>query len=611
MAFLSPWQKKSAPRFLEGGVEEAERLFGGRLPALPAGELVEGDEVIFYIQHHPSLRGLAHGYLTSLFSELAPESTRQGLVLGAGQSVEREYGQLLQRTLSNALLHDRRSGLVNLFFLSHSREIAENAAKLAARNQGMAGTRFAIHPLLSGFLRSAWSAACREVEKQRPGQLHFVLGSPPRAPLVDAVIDDQLPLALTDIREIDFATLLTNNTRYRIPYEVFADIKDVLSQEIEERLGRGDPLLMVQVRRHLPSLDRESYLSPGQIVKILFNGPVRRFLLADSWRVGARLRGSRRLQTEVARGVDPLALLESFDELANAVQRFELVSRLREHIRLLPAVLSEDQLHEQFGQVRRYFFSESVEVTGNATDATVMFLDLRGFTQTSEGAVSERDLAHELYTVFDPFIEIINRFDGTVDKFLGDGMMVTFGALHNTPYGALNALRTAVLLQDKIRELRREGKTEFSMGVSVHHGRVVLAHFMGSSGGPDTTVIGRNVNVAGRLSSASKRESADPFLEDALEESLHRELEQPARSELFVDVDAKGGLTNRGIAISRETLSAIEKVVNLQYPKRENGMQEAEYFDASINRKIRLRYVGDAKFKGVRSSLPVYSVDYQ
>jgi len=119
------------------------------------------------------------------------------------------------------------------------------------------------------------------------------------------------------------------------------------------------------------------------------------------------------------------------------------------------------------------------------------------------------------------------------------------------------------------------------------------------------------VNVAGRLSSASKRESADPYFEDVLEETLTRELEPSSRAELYVDIDAKGTLTNRGIAISRETLLAIEKVVSIQYRQRENGVQEAEYFDASINRKIRLRYVGDATFKGVRSSTPVYSVVFK
>ena len=210
-------------------------------------------------------------------------------------------------------------------------------------------------------------------------------------------------------------------------------------------------------------------------------------------------------------------MLDAFDELAHAVQRFEIISHVRDHIRLIPSVTTETQVNEQFGPVRFYRYSESVEVSGNAVNATVMFLDLRGFTKTSEGLVSERDLTRELYAVFDRFIEIIDRFGGEVDKFLGDGMMITFGAGHSSRYGALNALRTAILLQEKIAELRKEGQTDFTMGVSIHHGRVYLAHFIGSSGGQDTTVIGRNVNVAGRLSSASKvdQKAADNGPEDS------------------------------------------------------------------------------------------------
>jgi class 3 adenylate cyclase len=573
--------------------------------------------VVYFVQHHPSLRSLAQSYLGSLLNELAPAPGRAELGR-RGAEVEQHYALLLQRILVNALLHDRRSGLVNLFWLSHSKELALTLSKLVFAEKALGPLRFALHPLLSRVLRNSWNAACQEVERLRPGHLALVHGTGPRFALVESIIEDQLPVALNDIGEVDFAQILTNNARFRLAYESFSEIDETLRKEIESRLARRDPILLAKLRRHLPSLARESYGAPAQMTKILFNGPVRRFLFADAWHVGPQLTAAPSFQAEMSRGADPLALLDTFDELASAVQRFEILSRARDHIRVLPAVMTEDRVYEQYGPVRLYRFSESVEVTGNATDAAVMFLDLRGFTRTSEGAVSERDLTEELYTVFDPFIEAIHRFDGVVDKFLGDGMMVTFGAVHSSPFAAVNALRTAVLLQERLRELREARKTSFEMGVSIHHGRVYLAYFMGSSSGPDTTVIGRNVNVAGRLSSASKRESAvsvrgfggrtldsEPLVD---EDTGKRRRNSP--SGLYVEIDEHGVLFNRGIAISQETLRAVEEVIPVQRREGNRGFR-ASFYDPTISKTVSLSYVGDAKFKDIQSSFPVYSVDYQ
>jgi class 3 adenylate cyclase len=436
------------------------------------------------------------------------------------------------------------------------------------------------------------------------------VGESVRSFLVESIIEDQFPLVLTRVEEIDFKRILTNNSRYRIKPEIFSEIYHLLLDEIEQKVTSGDPLFMSKLARHLPSMEPESYSLPAHRVKMLFSPGVRRHLFMDHGQFGNKLRASEKLQTAMKSGSSPLTVLEAFDELAFAIQRFEVISRLRHAIHLLPTSMTEDGLREEYRSSRVYRFTESVEVVGDAVDATVMFLDLRGFTETSEGMVSERDLTRQLYTVFDPFVEIISQFGGTVDKFLGDGMMVTFGAVHSSRKGPLNAIRTAIQLQDKIRELREEEKTHFAMGVSIHYGRVYLAHFIGSSGGHDTTVIGRNVNMAGRLSSASKR----PKKEDgqAIEEDLEAAfdvLETDPSSTMRVTVGSDGMLFNEGIAVSRETVLALEKLLPLT---RQEAVDDVygEFYDTTIKKRIVLRHVGDAKFKGVWGSFPVYSVEY-
>ena len=435
-------------------------------------------------------------------------------------------------------------------------------------------------------------------DQKKPGQLRFALGDSVRSALVDAIIDDQLPLAVRKIEELDFETVLRGNVRYRITQGVFYEIYRLLIEEIESRVASGDSLFMAKLAGHLPSMEPESYSLPAHRVKMLFNPEIRRHLLTDQWRVGAKLRAAKQLATEAKQGAQPLSLLDVFDELATAVQRFELVSRVRERVHLVSSVMSDDQMQEDYGSMRIYRFTEAVEVVGNAVNATVLFLDLRGFTETSEGLVSERDLTHQVYTVFDPFVEVIERFGGEVDKFLGDGMMVTFGAAHSSRHGPLRAVRTAIVLQEKLQDLRERGKTHFTMGISIHYGRVYLAHFIGSAGGQDTTVIGRNVNLAGRLSSGSKQRKKEG-------KKRAFPIGQP---DLIVSVGRDGTLANEGIAVSRETVLAIEKLVPLT-PREDVEELYGEFYDTKLERKILLRYAGDAKFKGVWGSFPVYSVE--
>ena len=70
---------------------------------------------------------------------------------------------------------------------------------------------------------------------------------------------------------------------------------------------------------------------------------------------------------------------------------------------------------------------------------------------------------------------------------------------------------------------------------------------------------------------------------------------------------ADATLINEGIAISRDTLQQLETHLPLVHTEGDLG-QNFEYFDEQIGRRLIIRYAGDAKFKGVRSSFPVYEV---
>jgi hypothetical protein len=182
--------------------------------------------------------------------------------------------------------------------------------------------------------------------------------------------------------------------------------------------------------------------------------------------------------------------------------------------------------------------------------------------------------------------------------------MVTYGTASADPLDPLNAVRTAVLCQETLNRLREEGQTYFKMGIAIHHGRAYVARFIAGETDVHTTVIGRNVNLAGRLSSAAKKHLDE-------DEGAVSAPEAPRRtSGLQVTVDRSGVLFNEGIAISRDTLVQLETHLALVHGEADGG-NVMEYFDEQIGRRLLIRYAGDAKFKGVRSSFPVYEVDFE
>jgi class 3 adenylate cyclase len=356
----------------------------------------------------------------------------------------------------------------------------------------------------------------------------------------------------------------------------------------------------------MPQLPKEQLQNPTGIAKVMMNTQVMTYLFADAWGTGARLIASAKLKAESERR-KPTEVLDAFLDLLNGVKRFEIISHLRDRTVLLRPFDEDREADLRYSKnLRVYEFGASAQVLNNAVNATVLFLDLRGFTKTSEGQVSERDLTRELYVVFDAFVPHVRRFGGIIDKFLGDGMMITYGTLHSTPQDALNAVRTAILCQKTIRKMRDDGQTYFQMGISIHHGRVYLARFLADEETVQSTVIGRNVNLAGRLSSAAKKpmdeDEVDPF----------EPIEPLSASGLSVSVDKDGTLNNQGIAVSRDTLLQLENTVALSHVEGEGrGANRMEYFDEAIGMKILLQYSGDAKFKGVNASFPVYEVDYE
>jgi adenylate cyclase len=164
---------------------------------------------------------------------------------------------------------------------------------------------------------------------------------------------------------------------------------------------------------------------------------------------------------------------------------------------------------------------ESFKLGGVMQTITVLFADIRGFTRISEHAAPEK-IVQLLNRYFSAMTDIIFAHGGTLDKYLGDGLMVLFGAPTTTPKDAANAMSAAVAMQRRMLsindELRKEGFPEIGIGIGLHTGEVVVG-YIGSEKRSEYTAIGDAVNTASRLESNAK--SGEILISEATAQAAH------------------------------------------------------------------------------------------
>jgi adenylate cyclase len=146
---------------------------------------------------------------------------------------------------------------------------------------------------------------------------------------------------------------------------------------------------------------------------------------------------------------------------------------------------------------------DSFRLGGANQVITVLFADIRGFTAISENENPE-NVVRILNQYFTAMSEIIFEHGGTLDKYIGDGLMALFGAPTATPEDARNALKAAVAMQRELLRLKRDiNETAFSgiaVGIGLHTG-VATIGYIGSERRSEYTAIGDTVNLASRLES--------------------------------------------------------------------------------------------------------------
>lgn len=191
-------------------------------------------------------------------------------------------------------------------------------------------------------------------------------------------------------------------------------------------------------------------------------------------------------------------------------QRRDKLRELEEENRILRETLQqqEDYIRSTFGTLLTNEVLEDIlnekngfHIGGERREVTILFSDIRRSTELSEemdAASFIRMLNHYL----EEMIEIINSWQGNILDFVGDSIVVVFGAPRPNELSARDATACAVAMQRRMNAVNKwnlsQGYPAVSMGIGIHTGEATLGK-IGSTTRAKYDMIGRNVNLASRI----------------------------------------------------------------------------------------------------------------
>jgi class 3 adenylate cyclase len=189
---------------------------------------------------------------------------------------------------------------------------------------------------------------------------------------------------------------------------------------------------------------------------------------------------------------------------------------------MVSGLAERERLREAFGAfvdpgLIERVLAEGTDLRGEEIEASVLFLDVRGFTEFAERAAAHEVVAclNELY---DAVVPVIERHGGHANKFIGDGLLAVFGA----PERQADHAARAVAAAREIAQLVSKGvRGALRVGLGVNSGRVVVGT-IGGGGRRDFTVIGAAVNTAARVEAATRLTGDDVLITETTLRAMGR-----------------------------------------------------------------------------------------
>lgn len=175
-----------------------------------------------------------------------------------------------------------------------------------------------------------------------------------------------------------------------------------------------------------------------------------------------------------------------------------------------------------------------IALEGKREKICILFSDIRGFTTYSENLPPE-EVVKALNEYFSAMTEVILDNNGTVDKFIGDGLMAFFGAPLHIENPTLAAVKASIQMRLELKKLNKkwhsEGRAQLNNGIGLHTGYALVGN-IGSAKKMDYTAIGDSVNTASRVEGVTKTVGVPILITQAAKDEVENQVICEAKGEV-------------------------------------------------------------------------------
>ena len=200
-----------------------------------------------------------------------------------------------------------------------------------------------------------------------------------------------------------------------------------------------------------------------------------------------------------------LSDISELTELRDAVKAMQRIQQLNNQLELRNKLLNETFGRFLSDEIVRQLLDtpDGLMLGGKKRTLTIMMSDLRGFTAMSE-QMEPQALISMLNHYLGEMTDVIQRYNGTIIEFIGDGILAIFGAPQDSNHHAADAVAAAIAMQMQMKTINEwnaeKGFPILEMGIGINTGEVIVGN-IGSEKRTKYGVVGSHVNLCGRIES--------------------------------------------------------------------------------------------------------------